>query len=286
MTAVAAADSNIGDVVEIGDEQADEDVAEPFDAVVGLSDAIKLSKSRKNLFAHIFTSSDAASAADFICNCLRRRLSVDDDDVAAAAELADVPNPELANDVPSLLLSCSFCPLFTCANCCSFPSTALSCLLCFIFVCGFDICMLLPALDDISGIKVMGGGTFDFAFFVIDFSCNAVCFFGLFVIPSNTRLPAFVVFCADAFSKVVTFALEYNLLPLPTTLPQLLPLLKLLFKLTSALSVIVAVICPPLALSKPLSDSMERDNSSFETAAFNVSRNVAEEVAARVSVCI
>lgn len=71
MTAVAAADNSIGDVAdEVGDEEADEDV-------IGLSDAIKLSKSRRNLFAHIFTSSVAASATDFPCNCLCRRFNVE-----------------------------------------------------------------------------------------------------------------------------------------------------------------------------------------------------------------
>uniref|UniRef100_A0A1B0FDI5 Uncharacterized protein n=1 Tax=Glossina morsitans morsitans TaxID=37546 RepID=A0A1B0FDI5_GLOMM len=69
--AVAAADNSIGDVAdEVGDEEADEDV-------IGLSDAIKLSKSRRNLFAHIFTSSVAASATDFPCNCLCRRFNVE-----------------------------------------------------------------------------------------------------------------------------------------------------------------------------------------------------------------
>ena len=52
MAALAAADKSIGDVVDVGDEDTDDE-----DLAVGLSPAIKLSKSRKNLFAQIFTSS-------------------------------------------------------------------------------------------------------------------------------------------------------------------------------------------------------------------------------------
>lgn len=75
------------------------------DVVVALSDAIKLSKSRKNLFAHIFTSSVATSAGDFVCNCLRRRLSVDEDgDV-----VVDKEPDEYGNDAGAPV-SCSCLP--------------------------------------------------------------------------------------------------------------------------------------------------------------------------------
>lgn len=100
---MAAADNSIGDVGP-GDMEALDDDAVPAvglvvaaaaavadeDVVVVLSDAIKLSKSRKNLFAHIFTSSVATSAGDLLCNCLRRRLSVDEDGPAAANGDGDV----------------------------------------------------------------------------------------------------------------------------------------------------------------------------------------------------
>lgn len=98
---MAAADNSMGDVGP-GDMEflaaaavvatADEDV------VVALSDAIKLSKSRKNLFAHIFTSSVATSAGDFVCNCLRRRLSVDEDGDVVVDKEPDVSGDDDADE--------------------------------------------------------------------------------------------------------------------------------------------------------------------------------------------
>uniref|UniRef100_A0A1B0B8D0 Uncharacterized protein n=1 Tax=Glossina palpalis gambiensis TaxID=67801 RepID=A0A1B0B8D0_9MUSC len=218
MTAVAAADNSIGDVAdEVGDEEADEDV-------IGLSDAIKLSKSRRNLFAHIFTSSVAASATDFPCNCLCRRFNVElgGKDV----EFVMVDNDDV------VVTNGSWCGIGGDDD-------------------DDDDDAFAVDISRVSELSVDKVNSFIFAIVVHGSAAiiTVVC-----LLPSFVCSVSVIWFLIS--SSIVILLIVGNLL-------LLLPLLCLIAICRPLLAVPL-----PLALSKPLSDSVERDNSSFETAAF------------------
>lgn len=122
-------------------------------------------------------------------------------------------------------------------------------------------CCSGPAIDaHATGIKAPFGGGLPFKSvlprgnsFLLAFSITRLSFewLSLFSIAGPLLL------------VVVTLALEGNLL-LPLPLPGVVVVRFADIALPRRQP-------PPVALSKPLSDSVERDNSSFETAAFNVS---------------
>ncbi|KAI9579106.1 hypothetical protein GQX74_014723 [Glossina fuscipes] len=223
MTAVAAADNSIGDVAdEVGDEEADEDV-------IGLSDAIKLSKSRRNLFAHIFTSSVAASATDFPCNCLCRRFNVElgGKDV----EFVMVDNDDV------VVTNGSWCGIG-----------------------GDDDDDDDAFAVDISRVSELSVDKVNSFIFAIVVHGSAAIIMVVCLLPSFVCSVSVIWFLIS--SSIVILLIVGNLL-------LLLPLLCLIAICRPLLAVPL-----PLALSKPLSDSVERDNSSFETAAFKAATAV------------